>query len=173
MEDRSAEVDLRHAEVARRYAEAACLFGAALERLYTPIHRLRPIDRQVMLRDTDMVERAGDALIFAALISLVIRFIRRARATTSPATLGQTSCLDHYRRQLVRQRDLSRDGWKNVLPFVPGFGLMVSARALQGRPATQVMVLIVFAALLFAGVLWVIARGTRAIDREIAAIERE
>jgi hypothetical protein len=124
-------------------------------------------------RDTDMVERASDVLILAALISLVVRFVRHARANTAPATLGQTSCLEHYRRQLVRQRDLSRDGWHCVLPFVPGLGLMMGARALQGRPALQVMVLIVFACVLFGGVLWVIARGTRAIEREIAAIERE
>ncbi len=124
-------------------------------------------------RDTDIVERAGDLLIFAALVYLVVRFLRHAGATTAPATLGQTSCLEHYRRQLVRQRDLSRDGWKFVLPFVPGLGLMVGARALQGRPGSQVTMLIVFAVVLFAGVLWVIARGGRAIDREIAAIDRE
>jgi HAMP domain-containing protein len=124
-------------------------------------------------RDSDMVERAGDLLILAALVYLVVRFVRHARADTRPATLGQTSCLEHYRRQLVRQRDLSLDGWKYVLPFVPGLGLMVGARALQGRPASQVMVLIVFAIVLFAGVLWVMARGTRVIEREIAAIARE
>jgi hypothetical protein len=124
-------------------------------------------------RDSDMVERAGDLLILASLIYLVVRFVRHARANLAPATLGQTSCLEHYRRQLLRQRDLSRDGWHYVLPFIPGLGLMVAARALQGRPATQVMMLTVFAFMLFAGVLWVIARGTRAIEREIAAIARE
>ena len=124
-------------------------------------------------RDTDMMERAGDVLILAALVSIVVRFVRYARANTAPATLGQTSCLEHYRRQLVRQRDLTRDGWKFVLPFGPGLGLMVGARALQGRPASQVMVMIVFAVTLFAGVLWVIARGSRAIEREIAAIGGE
>jgi hypothetical protein len=124
-------------------------------------------------RDTDMVERAGDVLMLAALVSIVVRFVRYVRANTAPAALGQTSCLEHYRRQLVRQRDLTRDGWKFVLPFVPGLALMVGARALQGRPASQVMVLIVFAVVLFAGVLRVIARGSRAIEREIAAIGGE
>jgi hypothetical protein len=37
----------------------------------------------------------------------------------------------------------------------------------------QVAVLIALALLLFAGVLWIIARRTRRLEREIAALDRE
>jgi TRAP-type uncharacterized transport system fused permease subunit len=123
--------------------------------------------------DTYLVERWGDALILFALVYLVYRFVRRARAETAAATLGRASCLEYYRAQLVRQRGLSREGWKYILPFAPGVGLMVFGRALEGRPAGQVACLIVFALVLFAGVLWVIARGARTLEREIAALDGE
>jgi hypothetical protein len=74
---------------------------------------------------------------------------------------------------LLRQRELSRDRWKFILPFVPGVGLIIVGRALEGRPPSQVGALIVFAFGLFAGVVWVIARGTRKLEREIAALESQ
>ena len=122
-------------------------------------------------RDTDVIERAGDLMMLAALLYVVFRFARDARATTAPATLGQLGCLEHYRRQLVGQRELSRDGWKFVLPFVPGLGLIVVGRALEGRPPTQVALMIAIAVAILAGVVWVIARGERRLEQEIAALD--
>ena len=58
-----------------------------------------------------------------------------------------------------------------MLPFVPGVGLIVVARALEGRPATQVAALIVGALATFVGVLWVTARSGRKLERELAALE--
>jgi hypothetical protein len=121
--------------------------------------------------DTELLERSGDLLMLAALVFIVFRFLRHARADTAPSTLGATSCLEHYRSRLRRERDLSREGWKLVLPFVPGFGLILVGRAMQGRPASQVAVLIVIAVAMLAGVLWVIARSGRQLERELAAIE--
>ncbi len=121
--------------------------------------------------DTDVVERSGDLLMLLALVYIVYRFWRHVRAEAVPSALGLTNCAEHYRSRLMRQRDLSRDGWKFILPFVPGFGLIVFARALEGRPASQVVTLIVVAGALFAGVLWTIARGARKLEREIAALE--
>ena len=123
--------------------------------------------------DVDLIERAGDSLLLVALVYVVLRFIGHARVTTAPAALGHTNCVDYYRAQLVRQREMSRDGWKYILPFVPGFGLIIAGRALQGRPSSQVAALIIFAFALFAGVVWVIARGTRKLEREIAALESQ
>jgi hypothetical protein len=123
-------------------------------------------------RDTDLVERAGDLMMLAALLYLVLRFVRYARAN-APATRGQLSCLEHYRRQLVRQRELSRDGWKFVLPFVPGLGLIVAGRALEGRPPWQVALMIAVALSILAGVVWVIARGERRLEQEVAALDGE
>lgn len=121
--------------------------------------------------DTDVVERAGDLLMFLALLYVVYRSFSHARAQVAPSTLGLTNCVEHYRSQLVRQRDLSRDGWKFVLPFAPGFGLIIFGRALEGRPASQVVALIVVALATFVGVLWTIDRSTRKLEREIAALD--
>jgi hypothetical protein len=121
--------------------------------------------------DTDVVERAGDLLMFLALLYLGYRFRRHARAHVVPSTLGLTNCVEHYRSQLVRQHELSRDGWKYVLPFAPGFGLIIFARMLEGRPASQVATLIVIASATFVGVLWTIARSARKLEREIAALD--
>ena len=121
--------------------------------------------------DADVIERSGDALLLAGLLYVAYRFIRHARATTRPAALGETPCVDHYRAQLLRQREMSRHGWTYILPFVPGIGLIIVGRAFEGRPPTQVGALIVFSFVLFAGVVWVIARGTRTLEREVAALE--
>jgi hypothetical protein len=121
--------------------------------------------------DTDMLERAGDLLMLAALVYIVFRFLRHARAETAPSTLGVTSCVEHYRSRLMRERDLSREGWTFVLPFVPGFGLIIAGRAMEGRPASQVAVLIAVAVAMLAGVLWVIARSGRRLEREMAALD--
>jgi hypothetical protein len=123
--------------------------------------------------DTDLLERGGDSLMFLALVYVIYQFGRYARAETSPAARGRASCAEYYRSRLVRQSELSREGWKFVLPFAPGVALIVFGRAMQGRPPAQVAVLIGLALLLFAGVLWVIARRTRRLEREIAALDRE
>jgi hypothetical protein len=123
--------------------------------------------------DTDVLERAGDALMVLALVFIVFRFWRHSRLERVPSTLGRMSCVEHYRARLVRERELSRDAWAYVLPFVPGFGEIILSRAFQGRPSSQVAVLIALAIIMFAVVLWVIARGRRTIEREIEALAGE
>ena len=123
--------------------------------------------------DTDMVERAGDALMVLALVFIVYRFWRHSRLERVPSTLGRMSCIEYYRARLLRERELSHDAWAYVLPFVPGFGVIILARAFQGRPSSQVAALMVLAIIMFAMVLWVIARGRRTIEREIAALAGE
>ena len=120
--------------------------------------------------DTSVVERAGDLLMVLALLFCGYRFGWHARSHVLPSTLGLTNS-EHYRAQLVRQHELSRDGWMFVLPFAPGFGLIIFARVLEGRPASQVVALIVLAVVMFVGVLWKIDRSARKLEREIAALE--
>jgi hypothetical protein len=121
--------------------------------------------------DTDVIERVSDLLLFGALLYVVFRFRGHARADTAPATLGLASCVEHYRSRLIRQRDLARDSWRWVLPFVPGLGLNLLGGIVDSRSAAQVVVLVVMAVAVFAGVLWVNARTARQLDREIAALE--
>src|SRR5688572_27883674 len=121
----------------------------------------------------DMIERAGHCLMLLALLFIAYRFWRHSRAEVVPSTLGLANCIEHYRARLLRQRDLSRDAWAFILPFVPGFGLIILGRAFEGRPTSQVAALIAVAIGLFAAVLWTIVRGRRTIEREIAALTRE
>jgi hypothetical protein len=123
--------------------------------------------------DTDVLERGGDCLMLLALLFIVYRFWRHSRAEVVPSTLGLASCIEHYRARLLRQRELSRDAWAFILPFVPGFGLIIVGRAFEGRPASQVALLIAVAVAIFAAVLWTIARGRRTIEREIDALTGE
>jgi len=123
--------------------------------------------------DTDLLERAGDCLMLLALLFIAYRFWRHSRAEVVPSTLGLASCLEHYRARLLRQRELSRDAWAFILPFVPGFGLIIVGRAFEGRPTSQVALLIAVAVGIFAAVLWTITRGRRTIEREIDALTGE
>ena len=108
-----------------------------------------------------------------ALWFIVYRFWRHSRAEVVPSTLGLASCIEHYRARLLRQRELSRDAWAFILPFVPGFGLIILGRAFEGRPTSQVAALIAVAVSIFGAVLWAIARGRRTIEREIDALVGE
>jgi hypothetical protein len=83
------------------------------------------------------------------------------------------NCIEHYRARLLREHELSHDAWAYVLPFVPGFGVIILARAFHGRPLSQVAILTALAISMFVVVLWIIARGRRTIEGEIAALEGE
>ena len=114
---------------------------------------------------TELVERAGDLLTIAALLYVVYRF-RKYHATGSPVAHGRTSSIDFYRAALVRQRDLSRDNWGYVLPFVPGVTLSLLG-AIGNGPATSAILIIAVGVALFAGVTWWNARTVRQRQAEI------
>jgi hypothetical protein len=119
----------------------------------------------------DALERAGDLLLLAALLYVGYWFRAHARAETSPAALGRATCVEHYRSRLVRQRDLSRDSWKWVLPFVPGLAVSLLGGLMEPRPAGQIAALIVIATATLAIVLWMNGRTARQIERELAALD--
>ena len=119
----------------------------------------------------DALERAGDLLLLAALLYVVYGFRAHARAETSPATLGRATCVEHYRSRLVRQRDLSRDSWKWLLPFVPGVGVSVFGSILESRSAAQIAAVLVVAVATFGIVLWMNTRTARQIERELAPLD--
>ena len=121
--------------------------------------------------DIDALERAGDLLLLIALVYVAYWFRRHARAETTPAALGRATCIEHYRSRLVRQRDLSRDAWKWVLPFVPGIGVSLLGGLMGPRSAGQIGVLLGVAAAIFALVFWMNARTARQLERELAALE--
>ena len=100
----------------------------------------------------NVVERVGRALIAVAALYVGWQLHRRGSVARMPASLGTTSCVDFYRAQLVRQRELFHNAWTwYLLPFIPGAALVLFGSRLQGAPLSLVagaaaFVLIVFVA---------------------------
>ena len=118
----------------------------------------------------EILERAGDLLTIAAFVYIAYRFLKHRQAAP-PVALGRTNCVAFYRAELVRQRDLSKDSWGYLLPFVPGVTLSLLGGSLGNRPASQLIALITFGVGLFLGVAWWNAHATRKLQDEIARLD--
>ena len=116
------------------------------------------------------IERVGDALTIAALLYVAYRY-RRHRMAAPPVTLGTTNSVEFYRGELARQRDLSRDSWGFVLPFVPGVTLALFGRGLGAQSLAQTIVVIVCGVTLFVGVAAWNSYTARKLQKEIDAID--
>jgi hypothetical protein len=119
---------------------------------------------------TETLERAGDLLLMAALVYIAYRY-RKLRLAAPPVALGRTNCREFYRAELVRQRDLSKDSWGFLLPFVPGMALAVLGSAFESRPTSQLIAIIVLGVALFLGVAWWNAHTARKLQNEIDALD--
>jgi hypothetical protein len=124
---------------------------------------------QVWIQDA-MLERAGDALTIAAFLYVAYRF-RRHRLAAPPVALGSTNSADFYRAELIRQRDLSKDSWGYLLPFVPGVTLSLFGGGFENRPVGHVIALIVFGVALFVGVAGWNTYTLRKLQREIDGLD--
>lgn len=124
---------------------------------------------QVFLQE-EMLERAGDLLTIAAIVYVAYRF-RKHRLAAPPVALGRTNCVDFYRAELVRQRDLSKDNWGYLLPFVPGVALALFGGGLGDRPTSHMIALVAFGVVLFLGVAWWNAHAARKLQHEIDAVD--
>jgi hypothetical protein len=124
---------------------------------------------QVWIRE-ETLERAGDLLTIAAFVYIAYRF-RKHRQAATPVALGRTNSVDFYRAELVRQRDLSKDSWGYLLPFVPGVALALLGRGLEGRPISQTIALVAFGVALFLGVAWWNAHTARNVQNELDALD--
>ena len=118
------------------------------------------------------VQRVGQLLLLAALAHMAYRF-RTHHRSASPAFAGRAAGAEFYRAELIRQRDLAQEGWAYLLPFVPGLGLIVLDRGLEGRPAGQVTVLIALAVALFLGAAAVSGATARRLQRELDALDTD
>lgn len=117
-----------------------------------------------------VLERAGDLLVMAAWVYIAYRY-RKQRLAAPPVALGRTNCVQFYRAELVRQRDLSKDSWGYLLPFVPGVTLSLFGRGFENRPASQIIAIAVFGVALFLGVHWWNVYTARKFQREIDALD--
>ena len=119
---------------------------------------------------TETLERAGDLLMMAALVYVAYRY-RKWRRAAPPVALGRTNCLEFYRAELVRQRNLSKDSWGFLLPFVPGMTLAMLDGVLAPRPTSQKVVLVLLGVALFFGVAWWNEHTARRLQNEIDALD--
>ena len=116
------------------------------------------------------LEKAADLLLLAAIAYAAYRY-RRWRLAAPPAALGRTNCVEFYRAELLRQRDLARDSWGYLLPFVPGITLAILDGVLEDRSARNGIVLVLFAVALFLGIGWWDAHAARRVEAEIRALD--
>ena len=116
--------------------------------------------------ERDLLERLGDLLTVAAFVYAGAQFRRYMAPGAAPASPGTTSSVDFYRDQLARHRDMANRPWVFLVPFIPGVGLSLFARALDRSPETNV-VIAVLAVALFVGVAWVQRRTGRQLTREL------
>jgi hypothetical protein len=119
---------------------------------------------------TGTLERAGDLLLMAALVYVAYRY-RQWRLAAPPVALGRTNCVEFYRAELVRQRDLSKEGWGYLLPFVPGISLAILDGMLEDRPAGHRIVLVLLGVTLFLGIAGWNAHTARKLENEIRALD--
>jgi hypothetical protein len=124
---------------------------------------------QVWMQEA-LLERAGDSLTIAALVYVAFRF-RRQRMAAAPIALGRTSTVEFYRAELARQRDLSKDSWGYLLPFVPGVALALLGRGLGARSLVQTLAVIICGVALFLGVAWWNSYTARTLQDEIDAVD--
>ena len=117
-----------------------------------------------------MLERAGALLTIAALAYVAYRF-RKYLQAAPPVALGRTNGLEFYRSELIRQRDLSKDNWGYLLPFVPGVALGLFGDGFEHRPTSQVVALIASGVSLFLVIAWWNARAARKLQKEIDALD--
>jgi hypothetical protein len=112
---------------------------------------------------SDLVMRAGSAMVIAGTIYVVVQLYRRSAPAAMPAEFGLTASVEFYRGELVRQRDLLRSVWKWYLaPFVPG--LVVISR---GK-----LPFLVINTTVFGLVWWVNQRGADRLTRQIEELDR-
>jgi len=100
----------------------------------------------------------------------------RAKALENSGITGQTSCMDFYRAELVRQRDFHRGiwFWSRLLTLLPGLLLIGgwSAIELHGTKDGDAGVVILIATPILAVVgVWLNYRLSRKHQRQIDAID--
>jgi hypothetical protein len=117
-----------------------------------------------------ILEKAGDLLLMAALVYTAYRY-RKQRLAAPPVALGRTNCVDFYRAELVRQRDLSQDSWGYLLPFVPGLALALLDGVLAARTTSQLIALVAGFVGLFLGIAWWNAHTARKFQSEMDAFD--
>lgn len=110
-------------------------------------------------------------LFIAGMVWITINLHRRGTPKTMPADMGKSSCLEFFRSELERQRDLIQNVWPwHLAPLVPGY-LALNIAYIFGSHrlvlwAGLALINVVFVAA-FAGVWKVNQRAARCLQRSI------
>jgi hypothetical protein len=134
------------------------------------------------VRMHSVLERLGCALCVAG-IAFVMWRLYRGGAAGSAAEVMDANCLDFYRAELVRQRDLLKNVWRWYLsPMIPGMVvfLLGTLRAALEQPGAQERwgkivagfgVTAAGCAAVFVAVGWLNARAARKLQRKIDELD--
>ena len=80
------------------------------------------------------IARAGCVLVILGTFYMVRQLYRRGSVARLPQEAGLLTSIEHYREELIRQRDLLRGIWSWYIgPFLPGSALLYIA-GLVSRP---------------------------------------
>jgi uncharacterized membrane protein YfcA len=143
--------------------QAACLFVIAILGAMS-----------LMMPQT--VPRISLALMIAAAIYVGWHIQKSGSPKVLPANLGRANCVEFYRGELERQRNLARSVWKWYLgPLIPGMSLLV-IYAIWAAPSHLRWFPIVYAvaaAACFWLIGWLNQCAARRLERQIAELDSE
>lgn len=127
---------------------------------------------EILWPGQDVMERTGDSLTLAAFIYVAYEYRRHVRHELRPELLGRTTCVDFYRTQLTRERNLAQQSRRYLLPFVPGVTLSLLGGVVgEGIPPAQRVAMAAAGITLFLGAAWVNAHSARRLQRKIDALD--
>jgi len=121
-----------------------------------------------------VVPRIACGLIVIATFWMVYNLYSRGTARALTAEMGSTSCIEFYRRELERQRDLLRSIWSWYLgPFVPGMAILIAFSIVTSPPDRRWFseVYAVVAAAFFWGIGYLNIRAARRLQRQIEELK--
>jgi hypothetical protein len=71
---------------------------------------------------TEILQRLAWGLFIGGMIWITVNLHRRGTPRTMPSDMGSSSCLEFFRSELERQRDLIQNVWSwHLAPLVPGY----------------------------------------------------
>ena len=121
------------------------------------------------VRATTLLERWGSCLVVLAAVFVSGYLRRRGGAAELDSLVETRAVLASHRRELERQRDLLRSvGRWYLLPFVPGFAMILIGRAAE-HPVAALAGSVVGAAVFVVG-WWLNRAAARELQRDIEAL---
>ena len=124
-----------------------------------------------ILHTHDALSRIAYGMFIAGVAVIVIQLRRKGASRSMPGTMGASTCLQFFREELERQRDVVKNVWPWYLaPLVPGFVVLTVATVLAVPfPASLIKVVLMnaFVGAVFYLVWKLNVRAARCLQRTI------